>query len=328
MRPARRAAPLDMLVAGLRGRPMADTDWDAVVALANHTLLTPALHAALEAAERLDELPADVAGFLAFIGERNRERNVRLREQLAEAVAALNLVRIVPILLKGSVPLFGLAGDPLPTRMTSDLDIGVPQACLARSRAALIRLGYAAEPGAREMARVRDGGVVDLRESAIAGVETTRGDLRVRIPTAEDRALHWIGHDLLKEGDYWRGRIDLRHLHDLARLAEDEGVDWAAMRAGSAGTMRNAIDTQLLTLATLFGTAVPPEGTERALVRFQHGRRLLAARSGAIGPPLRLAGLLAWLVHRLRRSPGILDRGPAGLWKRAVRMLWTSRSKL
>ena len=322
----RRAAPLDMLVAGLGGRPLAGTDWDAVIALANHTLLTPALCAALRSTGELDRLPADAAEFLAFIHGRNRERNLRLRDQLAEAVAALNRRRITPILLKGAAPLFALDGAP-PTRMTSDLDIGVPPPCLSAARNCLTRLGYAAEPGAREFARAGDGGVVDLRASAAPGVETERAGLRAVIPRAETRALHWILHDLLKEGDYWRGRIDLRHLRDLAELAE-EGVDWDLVRAAGADrTTRNAIDTQLTTLARLFGTKVP-EDADRRVARLQHARRVFTARHRVVGAPLRLAGHLAWVAHRLRRSEDLVARGPADLARRAVRTLRESRSKI
>ncbi|MER8589106.1 hypothetical protein NKH19_28545 [Mesorhizobium sp. M1338] len=68
------------------------------------------------------------------------------------------------------------------------------------------------------------------------------------------RALHWIVHDLFKKGDYWRGRIDLRRLHDLARLAESEDVDWTALQASMADQgARNALDTQLLALQHFFG---------------------------------------------------------------------------
>ncbi|MER8576108.1 hypothetical protein NKG99_30480 [Mesorhizobium sp. M1409] len=61
-------------------------------------------------------------------------------------------------------------------------------------------------------------------------------------------------YDLFKKGDYWRGRIDLRRLHDLARLAESEDVDWTALQASMADQgARNALDTQLLALQHFFG---------------------------------------------------------------------------
>lgn len=323
----RRAAPLDMLVAGLGGRPLAGTDWDAVIALANHTLLTPTLCAALRSAGELDRLPADAADFLAFIHDRNHTRNLRLRDQLGEAVAALNRRRITPILLKGAVPLFAPADDRLPTRMTSDLDIGVRAAHLPAARDCLLRLGYAAEPGAREFARVGDSGVVDLRESTVSGVETERAGLRAVIPTPEARALHWILHDLVKEGDYWRGRIDLRHLRDLAELAEG-GLDWSLVRAaGVDRTTRNAIDTQFVTLARLFGSAVPGDAA-RPITRLQHARRVFTARHRVIGAPLRLIGHLAWVAHRVQRSDDLVARGAADLARRAARTLRDSRSKI
>ncbi|TPE49143.1 nucleotidyltransferase family protein [Amaricoccus solimangrovi] len=323
-----RAGTLDMLLAALDGRPPPATDWDAVIALANRSLLTPTLCQALRRAGALDGLPADAADFLAFIDARNLERNRRLRAQLGAVIAALNRRGITPVLLKGAAPLYAAPERCPPARITSDLDIGVPAARLRMARAALRRIGYAALPGAREMARTGDPGVVDLRASAASGTEVARGPLRAIVPSPEARALHWILHDLLKEGDYWRGRIDLRHLRDLAELAAAEPVDWGAVRAAGADrATRNAIDTQLVTLADLFGTRVPAE-SRHLLTRLQHARRLFTARYRVIGAPLRLAGQIAWIAHRTRRADDLMARGPGDLLRRAVRVFGESRAKL
>ena len=116
-------ASLDALIAGLRGHALSTTDWQSVIALANRTLLTPALFSALAHSGEIDRLPDDVREYLGFIHDRNWERNLRLRAQLAEAVAALNRRGIAPLLLKGAVPLFLSPTSRLPARMTSDLDL-------------------------------------------------------------------------------------------------------------------------------------------------------------------------------------------------------------
>ncbi len=261
-------ASLDALIAGLRGRALSTTDWQSVIALANRTLLTPAFFSALAHSGEIDRLPDDVREYLGFIHDRNWERNMRLRAQLADAVAALNRRGIAPLLLKGAVPLFLSPTSRLPARMTSDLDLSVEAAEEAGAQECLGELDYMPLAGARGMARPQDAGILELRRTRGSefGPPTLveRDRLRARIPSPRSRALHWIVHDLHKEGDYWRARIDLRHLHDLAQLAESEDVDWTSMRAAMPDQRsRNALDAQLLALHDLFGVRIPSTPTAR-----------------------------------------------------------------
>ncbi len=331
---SRLAHPLDALIAGLRGLPFPDTDWERQIALANRTLLTPALFAALSASGQLDRVPPDAAEYLRFLHACNHERNLRLRAQLDEAVAALNDAGIVPVLLKGAVPLFRCPADRLPARITSDLDISVDAARLPDAFRSAEALGYIPIPGERGMARPQDVGMLELRETWEGRIEPDRvmrrdDGLRVIVPSANARAMHWIMHDLLKEGDYWRGRIDLRHLHDLWRLSNEELVDWAALRALTAkGSARNAIDTQLLTLHHLFGVQVPAVCARRPIAQLQHRRRLFTARNSTLGAPLRLAGNLAWGVWRLFQSGDMTRGGPARIAHRIRRTLLDGRSRI
>lgn len=319
---------LEALIAGLRGREVT-TDWEPVIALANRTLLTPALFSALAHSGEINRLPDDVRGYLSYIYERNRERNVRLRAQLAEAVAAMNHRRIVPLLLKGAVPLFLSPAGRIPPRMTSDLDLGVEAADEAAAQACLGELGYVPLADARGLARPQDAGVLELRRTRGSEFGLSklieRDCLRAKIPSPQSRALHWIVHDLLKEGDYWRGRMDLRHLHDLAQLAESDGLDWVSLRAAmSDRRSRNAFDAQLLALHDLFGVRTPTEYTRRATVQFQHWRRIFTARHPLIGAPLRLAGNLAWGVLRFSQADDLAQRGPIDLGRRIARTLLES----
>ncbi|MBS3651687.1 nucleotidyltransferase family protein [Pseudaminobacter sp. 19-2017] len=318
---------LEALIAGLRGGPIATPDVRAVIALANHTLLTPALFSSLARTGEIDRLPQDAREYLSFIHESNRQRNLRLRAQLNEAVAALNRCGITPVLLKGAVPLFLSPVDRLPSRMASDLDVSVEAADELRARACLERLGYVQVTGARGMARPQDVGILELRQSRAGGFETPnlveRNGLLAKIPSVQSRALHWILHDLLKEGDYWRGRIDLRHLHDLAELAEAEGVDWKALRASLPDqTARNALDAQLLALHQFFDIRIPAEWARRPIVRLQHWRRVFTAKHPVMGAPLRLAGNVAWGVRRVSRGDGLTRRRPVDLARRIVRTLF------
>jgi hypothetical protein len=56
-------------------RPNLVLDWDAIVALANRTWMTPQLFVSLSKSEMLPVIPADVRRYLEFIHARNLERN-------------------------------------------------------------------------------------------------------------------------------------------------------------------------------------------------------------------------------------------------------------
>ena len=301
-------------------------DWQSVIALANHTLLTPALFSSLAHAGQIDRLPQEVGEYLRFIHDCNRERNLRLRGQLREAVTALNGRGIVPLLIKGAVPLFLSPAGRVPSRMTSDLDICVEAVEEAAAQACLEELGYAQVSGERGVMRPEDAGLLELRPSHANGYDVPelveRDGLRVKIPPAQSRAKNWIVHDLFKEGDYWRGRIDLRHLHDLAQLSESDDVDWTALRASMPDrSARNALDTQFLALHRFFGIGFPAEWIQRPMIRFQHWRRVFTARHPVVGAPLRLAGNLVWGARRLSHSGDLARRGPVDLARRIGRTL-------
>lgn len=331
MKPA--AYPLDALIAALRGRLVDPPEWQGLIALANQTLLTPTLFTSLERAGFMERMPGDVRDYLQFIRGCNRERNVRLRSQLNEAVAALNGFGIAPVLLKGAVPLFRspVALD----RITSDIDLAVAARDEALAQACLEELGYVPLYDGRGLARDQDVGVLELRPYRADGFARPKlvrqGEYLVKIPPPQSRALHWIVHDLLKEGDYWRGRIDLRHIYDLAQLAESEPVDWAGLRASLPDkSARNAVDTQLLALYRFFGTSIPRECVERATIRFQHWRRVFASCHPILGAPLRLAGNLLWGARRFSRVRDLARHDPVHLAHRIAIVLLNKnlRSKI
>ncbi|MCG5480863.1 MAG: nucleotidyltransferase family protein [Ensifer alkalisoli] len=312
---------LDSLVTGLHGRVADEAEWEAVVALANHTLLTPALFASLAQSGQINRLPRDVHDYLAFIHDRNRHRNLRLREQLSEAVAALNGAGIVPILLKGAIPIFLSPVERLPNRMTSDLDIAVEADEEAPARACLEERGYRQVPDDRGMSRPQDAGILELRpyrpDGFLRQQPTERNGLLVTIPLPQARAMHWIMHDLIKEGDYWRGRMDLRHLYDLARLSDSEHLDWAELRKAMLDkSTRNALDTQLLSMHHFFGTKIPVESAGCLTARLQHWRRVFTVRHPVVGAPLRLAGNVIWGLRRLSRAQELARRNPVDLARR------------
>ena len=281
--------PLATLLACLAGEAPADVDWVDLLAAANQALVTGVL------ATRVgDRAPEEVQAFLGTIQARALERNSRLKRQLEEAAASLNLAGIRPILLKGAAVLY-TAGPGYGARILSDLDIMVPARSMAMARVRLETIGYRLyrhedSPFApMNLCREQDVGMIDLHcrtktrypgfdfdDLAGSCSEVRLGTAKAWLPSPTSQALILILHDQLQDRDYWRGLVDLRHLLDIAELARTPaGIDWEWLAAHfPRGYPRNALDVQLATLERLFGVRVPmpkhPVWTE-----FQLRRRIV-----------------------------------------------------
>jgi hypothetical protein len=293
------------------------------------------LYCSLVSSERLGELPEDVRDYLSFLHARNRERNLRLHHQLLEAISALNGVGIRPVLLKGAAGLFTSPDAKIGSRLMSDIDMGVEPYEFEAARSCFFKLGYEDVDGDRGMGRPGDAAMLELRPHVFEPAVLTdgppslhprhiaSGTARAWIPSPTSQALHMIRHDMLKEGDYWRGRIDLRHLHDLAQLADtDEGVDWKCLRdTMPRNPERNALETQLLTLKELFGIEIPPMESYRPMALLQSWRRMMVAMHPVAGRPLRLAGNLVWGWKRMLAADCLRGRGVSYFALRASRIL-------
>src|SRR5262245_46144172 len=96
-----RQSALTQLSSCLQGQVPPNADWMAMLDLANRSLATAQLGAAVMGERAVDHVPDDVRVFLKDVQARNRERNRRLIEQLKDALRALNAVGIEPVLLKG-----------------------------------------------------------------------------------------------------------------------------------------------------------------------------------------------------------------------------------
>jgi len=285
-----------------------------VLEVANRGWLCPALYLALRRSGQLDDVPVAVREYLCFLHDRNHERNRRLREQLVEAVRALNGAAIEPVLLKGAIHLFTGAPDELGARMISDLDIGIAPDETIRAKSALEELGYRCPGNDRQWARPDDAGVIEFHDRPSArSAPYLADDLRARspsrqrdgavarIPTPTARALHLIVHDMIKEGDYWTFRIDLRHLHDLAELARSiEGIDWQHLSAVlSDRRARGALVVQARALEDLFGIEIPTDLRPGRQAQLRHSARLVCASRGPTASLLRLTGNLSRGVRQL-----------------------------
>ena len=305
---------LRLVTAALQGRLPDEPAWPTVLEVANRGWLCPALYLALRRSGQLDDVPVAVREYLCFLHDRNCERNRRLREQLVEAVRALNGATIEPVLLKGAIHLFTGAPDELGSRMISDLDIGIAPDEMIRAKCALEELGYRCPGNDRQMARPDDAGVIEFHDRPsprsapyladglrARSPSRQRGGAVARIPTPTARALHLIVHDMIKEGDYWTFRIDLRHLQDLAELARSiEGIDWQQLSAVLCDRRaRNALIVQARALEDLFGIEVPDNLRAGRAAERRHSARLVCASPGPVASVLRLTGNLSRGVRQL-----------------------------
>ena len=310
-----RHAALRALMAGLRGEPPPACDWMAVLRLANEALVTPQLHAALAASGAIEAVPAEVRTFTAEVFERNRARNRRLLETLAEALGALNAAGIEPVLLKGAALWFA-QGAPSPSdRLMNDLDLLVRPAEAERATAALsaadFRVHHAyAGPKVHvvaELARPTDVGFVDLHQRApgppgLAEAATAQAllrpvrwrGLRALAPEPAAQVFLLVLHDQFHDGDYWRGGFTLKHLLDIAALAGGpDPVDWERVsRLASTRLARHALEAELAAAAGLAGARVPAALRSR-WGGLQHARHLAQFRwPGLIAPLAALAAVL------------------------------------
>ena len=307
---------LRLVTEAIQGRPPDEGDWLAVLDIANRGWLGPALYVALRRAERLDEIPPPVRDYLSFLHDRNCERNRRLRAQLLEAIRLMNAAAIEPILLKGAIHLFAVDDEELGSRMMSDLDICIAPAEMTRAMLALASMGYTSSVD-HEMERPDDVGIIEFHDQpsgrsapylsddlGACSRRAERDGVVARIPSATARALHLIVHDMIKEGDYWSFRIDVRHLHDLATLARSGGgLDWQQLCASlPVGAARQALMVQARALEDLFGVQIPPSMRPSRRADLRHMARMLCTSRGRSASVVRLIGNLSLGVQRFREG--------------------------
>jgi hypothetical protein len=290
--------------------------WGRFIEAANRAYLTPALTAALQKAGLLPALPAEVAQYLSMIAERNSMRNERLRAQLHELVGAFNRVGIVPILLKGAAGLFGAPDAYAASRMVTDLDLLIGADEVAEAVAALSALGYRRLEGRAvgahavgDFIRDIDVGAIDLHlhlvnephllpieEAAGRAMILSVGGLQARVLSPSDRVLHLLLHDLVQDHGIHDGRLNFRHLHEIAVLAATGApLHWDAIIAHlDRHRLRSLADVVLLTVHTFFETPIRPA------IKPLPGARLLVARSllQLRYPQLTRCGEIFGNVHR------------------------------
>lgn len=303
----------------LSSRNVSVGNWMDVIALANRAWLTPAIHCAIAGSPHEFSVPADVRDYLAFIHARNTERNQRIKSQIIDVAIRLNGEGIAPALLKGAALLMRAPRKRIGNRMTGDIDLGVELSELDRALAVLRVAGYQDIEGMRGLKQPRSVAVVEVRarknapQITSAQVALERDGRRIDIegatiwmPSSISLAMHWLFHDLAKEGDFWRLRLNLRHLIDLAELTRSpEGIDWERIRKVPVNTKwSDAVDAQILMMDELLGTQLARAHDVSLRARIHHYLRLGIIRHPRAGLPLRIAANVHWGFRRMLISRG------------------------
>jgi hypothetical protein len=286
---------VEALAACLRGRPPQPPDWNEIIRQANEHLVAPALGDAL-ARQDLVRVPDDLGAYLRLIHDRNLERNTRLRAQALEAVAALNAIGIEPVLLKGVCVLLTEHNERRGLRMISDIDLQVPMARMAEVLDCLKGLGYCAmfdvgDHAYAKLFRPQDVGIIDLHHRPPGPArlynssrETAEEPLvvdeyRMRVPSATERAVHLIAHDMFNDGCLIRGSIDVRHLLDLRDLVAAGRVDWEIIRSRfRSGWLSLAPEVCLTNLRELLEVDVPISFGHSRTASWLYRRQILRSR--------------------------------------------------
>lgn len=319
----------------LRGELPQRAEWLSLLGLANQTLTTPSLISVVDQFER--RIPDDVCAYVRDIHRRNTVRNERLTAQLEEATIALNKSGVTPVLLKGAAQLAAASNGTRPTKLMNDLDLLIGAEQVEVALVALADIGYEmdfrasarSERWYADLMRPQDVGVIDIHENAPPGpayfyrnsghiLEHSRlasiGRGTAYLPTATYQALVLIIHDQFQDRDYWIGGLDVRHLLDLRDLSNSpEGIDWTQLATFSPSDLaRNAVESQLVALAELFGVNVPLQMRRRLIPRLQFKRRLLQARYPIARWPLLAAAFFDY--GNYRRGPGAEYRAARTSW--------------
>jgi hypothetical protein len=326
----KRRAALQQLAMCLQGRLPAAPDWMSILDLANRSLMTAQLCAAISSADRANAIPEDVSKFLKEVRARNRMRNQRLMAQLCDALRALNGAGIQPVLLKGAAIWASMPHAQF-DRILTDIDLLVRPDQVDRAISALEQAGFpvaARYPGhdvhvVAELGRPTDVGFIDLHQrppgppglAQIADLErhctpVTFERFVAQRPESAVQIFFLVLHDQFHDGDYWRGGVDVRHVMDIALLSTmSPAVDWKLLeRLCGTQLVRNALETQLIAAQRLAGAVIPGHLTQRWWTNAHHRRHLWQFAHPRLMLPLAILGVISeWrrlLAHRVENRAG------------------------
>ncbi len=314
MKNSRRA--LRLVAEGLRpdgggtdasARRRRQAEWTAPLALANAHLVAPGLYANLVEADRLGDLPEDVRNYLELLHRCNGERNAALRRQALELIGGLRGAGVPLVLLKGAASLFlDPYRDPA-ARMLRDIDVLVPRPAAEQALGVLGDLGYEAEtryPAGHhafaDFTRPNDPGAVDLHFELVdpkhilpAGEvwQRARGasadGQEFLVPSPTDLILHHVLHAQIHYlGNFYRGILDLRQLHEFATLTRRYAaqIDWPFItRRMARYDLTVPLQSYALAAERLLGLPWPLARRPALAARLHYGRCVAQLHLPALG---------------------------------------------
>lgn len=260
-------------------------NWECLIDIANHQLVTPSLWIALIRKDLVRWVPDNVRDYLEEIHRLNTNRNFSLKAQATEAIHHLNTVRVEPILLKGCRHLFMDPFGDLGVRMMEDLDIMVPHDALKHSVDALLSVGYTeancdysdyeCHHHHNPLYREGVGGPIELHTylcpqnepQVLPAAEAWRDSravslngLRFRILSPVHQIVYNVVHSEITHEGFTRGIVAVRQLYDLEVVCSDqaEEVDWPHLREiMKRHGMERILRSFLFKANRLIGTPVP-----------------------------------------------------------------------
>ena len=298
----------EKVVSSLRAQIVADyISWEHVVELANNHLLSTALWAALRKNNLIGDLPEDLVRYLQGLYSLNSERNSQLREQLLEAVKALNAIGIEPVLLKGAAHLvLDIYVDPS-VRIMSDIDLLFEPCQVDEAYSCLVKLGYKHDDMSLDdyginhhhlppLFRPEDYATLEIHRNLMEGyaeILSTSEVLKFAVPielnglsmkmlSPTHRILHNIIHCQLIDRHYMKGVMPLRSLHEAMIEGEyhSQRIDWPLIVRKLVENGKHRVIYSYLFMANKLFNVPFPEGIQPRVVDYLYY--------------LRCCGQLAW----------------------------------
>lgn len=327
--------------ADLRARLSApDLPWPDFLSILHHELLAPTLWVRLREKGLADALPPEVAATLRRGHAVNAARNARIRQELVEAVRALNAVGIEPVVLKGGVDLVVPRYADSGTRILRDIDLFVPRTELSSAVGGLEAIGFVEAP--REATKfvtyyadlTRKGNLLgidlqfyisgqrDLLTPEEVSAHATRHEVdgvSLLVPSPEHQVIHNLLHSEVQDRGGDVGFLWLRQLLDLVALWQlyENALDWVAVQQhfASRGFPR-LVPKRLYLAQQLLHVPMPAAIAPTVTARLHYHRCLLQLRWRWLE---RASALRATLASALdpRMVDVMYDAGPRG-WRNSL----------
>lgn len=319
-----------------------DFSWERLF----QTCLKESVLPALAAAKMRQPLsaPDEVSDFLSAILALNRERNLRIWQELETTVQLLNGIGIEPTLLKGAAYFADGVYPDLGERYLLDLDLLIPEKDLDTAFKHLAESGYSYDntdqfgcfrhhypPLRRSSVPIELHRALGLGPclSVLPAEEVIRDarpmsfkGLRVRLPSATHLVTHLIMHSQIQHSYNERIWPRVRAMHDFSRLQGHYrgAINWSEVerRFQTAGQL-NLLRLHLLDVSEALGLKLPIEFRSTPVMQLRALRRRILRRVPSLRYLDPIYMFSAIFVRRLRVLRNVL-RAPDGIKRFAMQL--------